>query len=180
LSSPHELAPASMPSAIGVVMDRRDRRARVAAYVRDRLYAELEAAPRGRARSLAKEIGFTTAHIANVKNGRAEAGDDFVRAIAAHWKMEPSEVEAEALKRPAEPARPRTEPYPAHTIVAASPEFANASDAVKEAFTSLRGRHGAGELSVVQWSLVLDGMIRRDELGVLETGGGKKLTPSRK
>lgn len=71
----------------------------------------------------------------------------------------------------------KDDPYPNRARVMDSPEFQAASSAVKEAFTTLRGATGGADRSVVAWSRVLDDLIKADALGLLESGGGRPLTP---
>lgn len=153
----------------GMTRERDIRRARVSAYVSDRVRAET--VERGAAAKLAKATKFTTAHIANVKNTRSGVGDDFVRAIAEHWGMTVEQLEAEAMKRPAPPRRVRDQ-YPCRAIVMQGPEYAGASPRVQEAFRALRGREGGEDKTVVEWSLDLVRLIEWDRMGLLETRGG--------
>lgn len=148
---------------------RAERRAKVSAYVRERLRSETT--ERGSAARVARATKTTTAHIANVKNDRSGVGDDFARAIAGYWGMDLSQLEAEALKRPAPPARAKREPFPNHAVVMASPEFDHAHEVVKRTFLSARGE--TGDRTVVQWSLLLDDLIRLHAQGLdISTLGG--------
>jgi transcriptional regulator with XRE-family HTH domain len=177
MSSPPNLDPPSDdpddPSDVDV---RRERRERIALYVSQRLKRET-AEERGRAAEIAEKTGFSTAHIANAKNGKVRGvGDDLARALAKYWEMTHAEFEEEAL-RVVPPSAVR-DPYPNRTIVMKAPEFTGASEAVREAFTSLRGAANGKDKSVVQWALDLNRLLEWERMGLLETAGpaGKKVT----
>jgi hypothetical protein len=72
-------------------------RSAIAAYIHDRLVRECTA-ERGRAAAIARATGVTTAHVANVKNGKASAGEDFSRALAVYWSMSYQQLENAAVE----------------------------------------------------------------------------------
>jgi hypothetical protein len=72
-------------------------RTAIAAYIHDRLVREC-ASERGRAAAIARATGVTTAHVANVKNGKASAGEDFSRALAGYWSMSYQQLENAAVE----------------------------------------------------------------------------------
>lgn len=142
-------------------MDREERRHKVSAYVRERLAAEC--AVRGGAARISRSTGFTTAHISKVKNG-AGVGDDFIRAMAKHWKTDAATIEAEALKRPASVRPSGPQASTAREAVRASSEYASASDAVRTEFDSLSSD---APMSVVGWARELDRLIEMERRGWL-------------
>lgn len=140
-------------------MEREERRRRVSAYVSARLTDECRG--RGDAARIARATGYTTAHVSKVRNGLGGVGDDFLRAIAAYWRMSVAELEDEALKRPWSPT-PRPGALTARAIVRSSPEYVNASAAVRAAYDSLTPD---APMSVVGWALELDRLIEWERRG---------------
>lgn len=75
-----------------------DVRAAIAGYVKDRLNDEIAKGERGTAAAIAKAIDRSSAHVANVKNGKSQAGEDVARDFAKYWKMSYAELEAAAIE----------------------------------------------------------------------------------
>ena len=71
-------------------MARDEARQKLTDYISARLTAETKGDDkRGEAAKIARETGFSSAHIANVSNGKLRGvGDDFARAMAKYWEME--------------------------------------------------------------------------------------------
>ncbi len=176
MSTPPKLDPESDVSGEASDVDaRKERRDRLAIYVRDRLRRET-GKTRGLQAEIAKATKFSTAHVANVKNGKAKPGDDFARAIAAYWELTLAELEAEAMRTV--PASAVRDPYPNRSLIMQSPEYVAASDAVCDAFLSLRGNEGGKDKTIVQWAIDLNRLIEWERMGLLDTAGGagKKIT----
>ena len=53
---------------------------------------------------LAKELGTTTAHMANMVNRKSGPGDEMLAALAAHWGMTRDQLEAAAMGEAIVPA----------------------------------------------------------------------------
>jgi hypothetical protein len=109
-------------------MERDETRLAIAAYVRDRLFRECSAR-RGVAADIARATGATTAHIANVKNGKATTGDEFARKVARYWNLTYPQLEAAA----AEWYRTHSPPPPSGTAsrwVEIDPRYPNLAEAL--------------------------------------------------
>ena len=119
----------------------------ISAYVQHRLTLEV-GKERGKAAEIASATGTSTAHIANMKNRKANAGEVFSRAIAAYWQIEYAELERLALAWAKEqPAVVRTveisDRYPNRHIAA---EFARRDGIDSEAIAMvLQSAHDAEE-----------------------------------
>lgn len=142
-------------------MDRRERKHRISAYVRERLARECD--DRGKQAEIARATGFTTAHISKVING-AGVGPDFLHALAEFWRTDTAALEADALKRPASAPPPASPQTNARATVRASPEYASASEAVRREFDSLTPD---APMSVVGWARELDRLIQWEQHGWL-------------
>ncbi len=92
-------------------INRLERKRIVGDYVRERLTAEIGQS-RGSALALAKQTGFSAAHISNIKDGHRNVGDTFAMAMADYWGMTYSQMERLALERLAIAFRRGNEPGP--------------------------------------------------------------------
>lgn len=72
----------------------RELREIVGSYVRHRLREECR--ERGTAAHIARETGFTTAHLTNVQKEGRGIGEEFARAMATYWNRSYAELEDEA------------------------------------------------------------------------------------
>lgn len=142
-------------------MDRRERKHRISAYVRERLARECS--DRGKQAEIARVTDFTSAHISKVING-AGVGPDFMHALAEYWRTDVAALEAEALKRPVSSPPPASPQPNARATVRSSPEYASASEAVRLEFDSLAADAG---MSVVGWARELDRLIELERRGWL-------------
>jgi len=86
-------------------MRRGETRHAIGRYVRRRLAEECRT--RGTAAKIARETGFTTAHLTNVQKSERGVGDDFAHAMAGYWGMTFAQLEEAALK---DKASSRAEP----------------------------------------------------------------------
>jgi len=85
-----------------------ERKRIVGEYVRDRLIRECEGAW-GKAFEISKKIGFSPAHVSNVKDGHRNVGNSFAMAMAEYWGMTYSKLEQVALTESHTPV-PRPQP----------------------------------------------------------------------
>lgn len=91
------LARTSFASASFAVVKKSDERlACIREYARKRLSAEMKAKPRGAQAQIARRLGVSTAHIANLVNGKSAPGDRLLHALARLWGMTRDELEAAA------------------------------------------------------------------------------------
>jgi hypothetical protein len=116
-----------------------------------------------------KAIGVSQSALYEFLKGSRGAGMKLLDAVA---RFDHTTVDQVVGNAPAP-----SDPYPNRAAVMASPEFKDASPAVREAFATLRGATGGADRSVVAWSRVLDDLVKADALGLLESGGGRLLTP---
>jgi len=91
--------------------DRIERRKIVGEYVRERLAKECETTW-GRAFEISKRVGFSAAHISNIKDGHRNVGGTFAMAMAEYWGMTYSQLEHLALERLALAYKHQREPAP--------------------------------------------------------------------
>jgi hypothetical protein len=95
-------------------MRRDETRRAIGSYVRRRLSEECKT--RGTAAKIARETGFTTAHLTNVQKSERGVGDDFAHAMADYWGMTYGQLE-EAASRDRGPSS-AADPYPKRTAAA--------------------------------------------------------------
>lgn len=69
-----------------------------------------------------------------------------------------------------------TAPLPNKRVVLASPEFAEASQAVRDAFETLERDDGRDQ-SVVAWAWALLSLVQAERLGTLRSRGGRRMLP---
>lgn len=96
-------------------MRRDESRRAIGSYVRRRLLEECRT--RGTAARIARETGFTTAHLTNVQKSERGIGDDFAHAMAGYWGLSYSQLEEAALREWTPTAPP--DPHPKRTAAAA-------------------------------------------------------------
>lgn len=140
-----------------------DASALVARYVQKRLV--VECAERGVASRIARELGFTTAHIANAKN-YGSVGDKFARAIAAYWGMTYDQLQAVATGKASAPdVAPAVDPVasPAPPPTSDVRITDDATDAiVNDAFNPVR--HKASDVPPVVEALQRTAALFRDNV----------------
>lgn len=111
MSAQHEtLAPDSLAPASLVDVKPAERLKKVKAYARARLRAEVAQHDRGYQAMLAKKLGSTTAHMANMVNHERGPGERLLQALCEHWGISRDVLDAEALGSPApiSSSRPRS------------------------------------------------------------------------
>lgn len=91
------LALANLASASLRLVKPVDRIERVKTYARERMRAEVDAQPRGGQAELARKLGVSTAHIANMLNRGSGPGHETLEALAQHWGLTYSQMESKAL-----------------------------------------------------------------------------------
>lgn len=69
----------------------------LAKYVAARLHKEKSEAPHGFQARVARETNFKAPHVSNVIDGSRQAGDSFIKAMAAFWHISLEEMKQRAL-----------------------------------------------------------------------------------
>ncbi len=71
--------------------------ARLKAYARERMKAEIKEGPRGTQARLARVLDISSAHVANIYNKDSGPGEDVLEKLATYWKMTRDQMMAAAL-----------------------------------------------------------------------------------
>jgi hypothetical protein len=144
-----------------------ERNAVVRTYVKRVVEEDFE----GNVSAAAVAFGVTQPTLSDFLNENRGAGIALLDGVARHRNVSIDVVMGRVAL---------DDPYPNRAAVMATPEFKAASPAVREAFATLRGATGGADRSVFAWAQVLADLMKADALGLLESGGGRLLTPPTK
>jgi hypothetical protein len=66
-------------------------------YARDRLQEEIREGKRGTSARIARKLGVSTAHVANLRNRNVLPGDDMLDRLGTYWGMTRDQMQSAAL-----------------------------------------------------------------------------------
>lgn len=172
------LSTVKIPRATALGVRRGERKQIVGSYVRQRLRDECKV--RGVAAKIAREIGFSSAHLANIQKEDRGIGDDFAEAIAKYWGMTQAQLVEVAVAWASEQDSPAPSSKGAVLIMPPKVSLANRDEAARLAQADgvwqpaidsvLEDEVGAEEAarSVLEWAR----RMKLRELEMMKHGSG--------